>query len=109
MDDSVQKTKRPYRPRKPDMRDRSEELMTKYYKDPDNQKKLRERVARYKEGLIDLQNKIVQLEKYIFDIPGWKCVIIYTYFFPTPKETSLPNLPNLTPYFPKLSPWNSEL
>lgn len=59
--------KKKFRLRKPDTRDRSEELMTKYYKDPENQKKLRERIARYKEGITEIQTKITHLEKFIFD------------------------------------------
>jgi hypothetical protein len=69
MGDSVtESTKKKYRLRKPDTRDRSEELMTKYYKDPENQKNLRERIVKYKEGVKDLQEKITHLEKFIFDI-----------------------------------------
>lgn len=62
-------TKKKFRLRKPDTRDRSEELKTKYYKEPENQKRLQERIAKYKEGIKDLQEKIADLEKYIFDIP----------------------------------------
>ena len=60
--------KKKYYPRKPDTRDRSEELMNKYYKDPENQKKLRERITKYKEAIVDLHAKITQLEKFVFDI-----------------------------------------
>jgi uncharacterized coiled-coil DUF342 family protein len=60
--------KKKFRLRKPDTRDRSEELKIKYYKDPENQKNLRERIDKYKEGIKDLQEKIADLEKYIFDI-----------------------------------------
>jgi uncharacterized coiled-coil DUF342 family protein len=60
--------KKKYYPRKKDTRDRSEEMMTKYYKEPENQKNLRERITKYKECIADLQTKITQLEKYMFDI-----------------------------------------
>jgi hypothetical protein len=60
--------KKKFRPRKPDTRDRSEELMTKYYKVPENQRNLRERLTKYKDCIKDLQEKITHLEKFIFDI-----------------------------------------
>jgi hypothetical protein len=60
--------KKKFRYRKPDTRNRSEELMIKYYKDPENQKNLRERISRYKEGIADIQRKITHLEKFIFEI-----------------------------------------
>jgi hypothetical protein len=60
--------KKKYKVRKPDNRDRSEEYMTKYYKEPENQKNLRERIARYKEAMADLQGKISKLEKFVFEI-----------------------------------------
>lgn len=58
-----------YSVRKPDNRDRSEEMMVRYYKEPENQHNLRERIARYKEAIADLQGKIAKLEKYIFELP----------------------------------------
>jgi hypothetical protein len=61
--------KKKYQVRKPDNRDRSEEYMIKYYKDPENQNNLRERIARYKEAMIDLQGKITKLEKFVFEPP----------------------------------------
>ena len=67
-DASAESTKKKYRLRKPDTRDRSEELKIKYYKDPENQKNLRERIAKYKDGIKDLEEKIADLEKFIFDI-----------------------------------------
>lgn len=61
-------TKKKFRYRKPDTRNRSEELMIKYYKDPENQKNLRERISRYKDAIADIQRKITHLEKFIFEI-----------------------------------------
>lgn len=57
--------KKKYRLRKPDTRDRSEEKMIKYYSDPENQKRLQERIQTYKSGITDLQEKIKHLEKYV--------------------------------------------
>jgi len=64
-DASAESTKKKYRLRKPDTRDRSEEKMLKYYSDPENQKRLQERIRTYKSGIVDLQQKINALEKYV--------------------------------------------
>lgn len=58
-------TKKKFRLRKPDTRDRTEEKMMKYYSDPEKQQRLQERLQTYKTGIIDLQNKIIELEKYV--------------------------------------------
>jgi hypothetical protein len=66
---AAETTKKKFRPRKPDTRDRSEELMIKYYKVPENQQNLRERLAKYKNCIKDLQDKITHFERFIFDLP----------------------------------------
>ncbi len=57
--------KKKFRLRKPDTRDRTEEKMMKYYSEPEKQLRLQERLQTYKAGIIDLQNKIKELEKYV--------------------------------------------
>lgn len=57
--------KKKFRLRKPDTRDRTEEKMIKYYSDPEKQQRLQERLQIYKSGIIDLQHKIKELEKYV--------------------------------------------
>jgi uncharacterized protein YbgA (DUF1722 family) len=45
--------------------------MLKYYSDPENQKRLQERIQTYKSGILDLQEKVKTLEKYVrMDILG---------------------------------------
>ena len=51
--------------RKPDNRNRSEEKMIKYYNDPEKQIRLQGRIKAYRDTIIILQTKIIELEKYI--------------------------------------------
>lgn len=40
--------------------------MTKYYKNPKNQKKLRERIAKYESSMQEMEQKLKELRKYVF-------------------------------------------